>query len=160
MRMRLVVVAIVVVGVAVGGFLYWRSRGQTTTPPAPKDAAIADAAPVVRAPAQPPLPAAEVTAKQEDDERAQIQAAAMELSLAKDETTKALAALAIMQAARRELFADLAARKRPIEEVSTKLRELREAMHATFVKDLGKDRADKLQDRIRAAHGFEPAPAQ
>jgi septal ring factor EnvC (AmiA/AmiB activator) len=160
MRMRLMVIAIVIAAVAIGGFIYWRSRDRGAPPAAaPKDAAIAqpDAAPQVRAPLPPALPAEEVTANQEAAERTQLEAHAKELKLAKRETTQILDALAAMQAGRRALFADLAARKRPIEEVSAKLRELRDEMNATFVKVLGKDRAAKLEEMIRASHGFEAA---
>lgn len=158
--MRWIVALVIAAAVAVGA--YFVLHGHADKPaPAPKviDAAVEKpVAPVAPAAPRPPaLPAEEVEAKQQADERAQIESNAAELKLKPAEVKKALAALETMQKARHQLFADLAAKKISVEEVSKQLGDLTDQMNAAFVRDLGKERGEKLIQLIRVAHGYEPA---
>ena len=155
MRTRMVVL-VVSAGLVVAGILWWRSRDDDRTTPV---AAGPDAAPAPTREA-PPLPlspeARQVTGNQEQDERAQLEAIAAELKLSTQQSDRLVAILGDMQNGRRVLFADLAARKIPVEEVSAKLRDLREAMHASFAKEVGDEHAKAIRERMRVAHGGEP----
>lgn len=160
--MRWIVALVIAAAVAAGAYFVLHGRADKPAPaPAPKiiDAAVEKPAPVApAAPRAPALPPEEVEAKQAADERAQIENNASDLKLKPAEVKTAMAALETMQKARHQLFADLAAKKISVEEVSKQLAELRDQMNAAFVRDLGKERAAKLEALIRAAHGFEAAP--
>lgn len=156
MRMRLVVIAVVVAVLALGVYLWMRSRGdggaKATT--ATKEAGSATK---VATPAPPLSPEAQqVTDKQEQDERAQLTAIATELKLTMQQSDRLVAILGDMQKGRRDLFAKLAARTIAVEEVSTGLRDLREAMRAAFAKEVGDEHAKTIRERMRVAAGGEP----
>lgn len=155
MRMRSIVPLVAVLALAVGGILVWQSRGTKDRGTAAAQSDVAAAA-KVEAPARPLSPEAQqVTDKQEHDERAQLQAIASELKLTTQQSDQLVAALAEMQQGRRDLFAKLAARAIAVEGVSAKLRDLREAMHAAFARDVGDEQAKSIRERMRTAHGAE-----
>lgn len=156
MRTRMVVLVVVVALLGLGGGLWWGTRGDDAPRPV---AAVSDAAsaPKVQTPPRPLSPEAQqVTDQQEQDERAQVEAIATERTLTPDQRERLIAILGEMQSGRRALFADLAARAIAVEEVSSKLRDLREAMHAAFAKEVGDEHAKAIRDRMRVAHGGEP----
>lgn len=154
--MRTRMVGLVVVALfAAGGALWWSTRGHEPSPSAAV-ASDATAAPNLQPPPRPSSPEAQqVTEQQEQDERTQLETIATELKLTTEQSDRVIAIVGEMQKARRELFAGLAARTIAIEEVSAKLRDVREVMYASLAKELGDDHARAIRERMRVAHGGE-----
>ena len=155
---RTVVLVIVLVVVALGGGIYWwQTRDSADGATAAKTATTAGSADKRTTEAELSPAAQQVTEKQEQEERAQLAAIATELKLTTQQSDRLVSLLGEMQNGRRALFADLAARKLPVEQVSQHLRDLREAMHAAFAKEVGDEHAKTIRERMRVAHGGAPA---
>ena len=157
---RTVALILVVLAAAAlaGGIFWWRSQShekRAADAAAKQDSAVP--ANTTEAPSLSPE-GERATVKQEQEERAQLELIATELGLERPQTDRLAAILGEMQKGRVELFAKLAARTVAVEEVSAKLRDLREAMHASIATEVGEDRAKEIRERMRVAHGGEPAP--
>ena len=154
---RTVVLVVMLVVVAVGGGIYWwQTRDSADGATAAKTTTTEGSADKRSTPVELSPAAQQVTEKQEQDERAQLAAIATELKLTTQQSDRLVALLGEMQNGRRALFADLSARKVPVEQVSQQLRDLREAMHAGFAKEVGDEHAKTIRERMRVAHAGVP----
>jgi flagellar basal body-associated protein FliL len=153
---RTVVLVVLLVVVAVGGGIYWWQTRDSADGAAAKPTTTTGSAEQRTAPVELSPAAQQVTEKQEQDERARLVAIATELELTTQQSDRLVSLLGEMQNGRRALFADLAARKLPVEQVSQQLRDLREAMHAAFAKEVGDEHAKAIRERMRVAHGGAP----
>ena len=153
---RTVVLVVLLVVVAVGGGIYWWQTRDSADSAAAKTTPAAGSAERRTTPVELSPAAQQVTEKQEQDERAQLAAIATELKLTTQQSDRLVSLLGEMQNGRRALFADLSARKVAVEQVSQQLRDLREAMHAAFAKEVGDEHAKTIRERMRVAHGGAP----